>query len=124
MVRLPDGEGAIPVVLVGNKCDVEKGDGQVDQSHLNRFCSEHEFLGWLVSCILYTKVADPQPLCPSPPLRVRFDTSAYSGEGIEEAMRSLVEKILTYPNVFNRKREKQAIFKPEMRSGYKEAGCC
>jgi len=98
MVRLPDGEGCIPVVLVGNKCDVEMGDGQVDQSHLNRFCQEHGFVAW-------------------------FDTSAYSGEGIEECMRCLVEKILTYPDVFSRKREKHATFKPELHNNFK-GGCC
>lgn len=99
MVRLPDGEGAIPVVLIGNKCDVEMGDGQVDQSHLNRFCEEHEFLSW-------------------------FDTSAYSGEGIEEAIRCLVEKVLSYPDVFSRKREKNAVFKPELHNGFKDTSCC
>ena len=38
MVQLPENEGPIPVVLVGNKCDIEKGDGQVDQSYLNKYC--------------------------------------------------------------------------------------
>jgi len=82
MVRLPDGEGAIPVVLIGNKvrgglatcgiaspvtrvsnfslsltscaqCDVEMGDGQVDQSHLDRFCEEHQFLSWYVLALIH-----------------------------------------------------------------------
>lgn len=38
MVQLPENEGPIPVVLIGNKCDMEKGDGQVDQSYLNKYC--------------------------------------------------------------------------------------
>lgn len=99
MVKLPVGEGAIPVVLVGNKCDVEVGDGQVDRLYLDRFCAEHGFLSW-------------------------YDTSAYSGEGIEEALRCLVEKILTYPDIFQRKRERNSKFKPEMRKDSTDTGCC
>jgi small GTP-binding protein len=99
MVRLPDGEGPIPVVLIGNKCDVESGGGQVDQSHLDRFCEERGFLKW-------------------------FDTSAASGEGIDEAMNCVVEKILSYPNIFSRKREKHAVFKPELHNNFSNAGCC
>ena len=57
-------------------------------------------------------------------LPCRFDTSAYSGEGIEEAMRCLVEKILSYPDIFHQKREKHAIFKPEAHNGFTDAGCC
>jgi len=118
MVRLPDGEGAIPVVLVGNKCDVEMGDGQVDQSYLNRFCEEHEFLAWydiFLTCHVLMIIIY---------YFFRFDTSAYTGEGIEQAMRCLVEKILSFPNVFSRKREKNAIFKPELHKGFKDPGCC
>lgn len=54
----------------------------------------------------------------------RFDTSAYSGEGIEEAVRALVEKILTYPDIFFRKREKHAVFKPEYHNDFTNGGCC
>lgn len=89
MVRLPFDEGPIPVVLIGNKCDVEKGDGQVDRSHLNRFCKDHDFTAW-------------------------FDTSAYSGEGIEESIRKLVEGVLAHPTIFDRKRYQHATFKPEL----------
>ena len=43
-----------------------------------------------------------------------FDTSAYSGEGIEESIRCLVENVLEHPIIFERKREKHATFKPEL----------
>ena len=39
-------------------------------------------------------------------------------------MRALVEKILTYPDIFFRKREKHAVFKPEYHNDFTNGGCC
>ena len=35
----------IPVVLLGNKCDLEASEVPVDA--LDQFCADHNFVGWL-----------------------------------------------------------------------------
>jgi len=97
MIRFPS-EDHIPVVLVGNKCDVELSDGQVDRLYADRFCSENSFLAW-------------------------YDTSACTGEGIEEALRCLVEKILMYPGVLKQKLEGNSVFKPGVYESPSESRC-
>lgn len=43
-VELEDG-GLIPVLLVGNKCDLEAAEVPVDS--LDQFCQDHNFVGWI-----------------------------------------------------------------------------
>ncbi|KAM7447278.1 rab32 [Porites harrisoni] len=61
-------EKPIPVLLLANKCDLE--DYPYDEEQLNQFCQEHGFIGWL-------------------------PTSAKEDRNIDEAMRLLVQAILS-----------------------------
>ena len=71
-VLLPDGS-PIPVLLLGNKCDLE--DAEIDKAQLDRYCAEHGFIGW-------------------------FDTSAKHDINISKACRYLVTEILKYQELF------------------------
>lgn len=44
-VKLPNG-GAIPVVLLANKCDQKKDGNGDNSSNMDQFCKESGFLGW------------------------------------------------------------------------------
>ena len=48
---------------------------------------------------------------------LRFDVSAKTGEGIEDAMRFLVDRVLGYEDIFVQRRKKEATFKPGDPSG-------
>ncbi|MGH0171139.1 UNVERIFIED_CONTAM: hypothetical protein FKN15_060639 [Acipenser sinensis] len=67
-VKLPSG-GAIPVVLLANKCDQKKDGNGDNSSNMDQFCKESGFIGW-------------------------FETSAKDNINVEEAARFLVENIL------------------------------
>ncbi|RXM30594.1 Ras-related protein Rab-32 [Acipenser ruthenus] len=67
-VKLPNG-GAIPVVLLANKCDQKKDGNEDNSSNMDQFCKESGFIGW-------------------------FETSAKDNINVEEAARFLVENIL------------------------------
>ena len=60
-------EEPIPCLLLANKCDVP--GVQVDEEMLDRFCNEHNFIGW-------------------------FKTSAATNTNIDEAMKLLISRIL------------------------------
>ena len=85
-VLLPNGE-PIPVVLVGNKIDLE--EHQVDSEQLDRYCEEKGFCKW-------------------------FDTSAKFNHNIENAARFLVTKIMEHEDLFVQKRQSQRSFQPSM----------
>merc|ERR1712125_290501 len=60
----------IPVVLLANKCDLAGKEGICqDRRQMDKFCEDNGFIGW-------------------------FETSAKSAQGIEEAAKCLVGKIL------------------------------
>ncbi|XP_076464242.1 ras-related protein Rab-38-like [Babylonia areolata] len=63
-------EKPVPVLLLANKCDIE--EAVIDRDKVNSFCEEHNFIGW-------------------------FPTSAKSNTNIDEAMKFLVEHILSLP---------------------------
>ena len=75
----------VPVVLLGNKCDIETATA--DTAELDRFCGEHGFVAW-------------------------FDVSAKSGFNIEEGCACLVQKILSYPGLFETRYAENAAFRP------------
>ena len=52
-VKLPDGS-PIPVILAGNKCDLERAEGCDAENNTfpggaEAFCQEHGFIGWLMT---------------------------------------------------------------------------
>ena len=50
-VKLPDGS-PIPVILAGNKCDLERAEGCDAENFpggAEAFCQEHGFIGWLMT---------------------------------------------------------------------------
>ena len=71
-VEPPDGSSP-PVVLLGTKCDIETATA--DTAELDRFCGQWGFVAW-------------------------FDVSAKTGFNIAEAARCLVQKITSYPDLF------------------------
>ena len=94
---LPNGK-PLPVVLMGNKCDLD--DAEVDTQKLEVFCKEKGFVQW-------------------------FDTSAKLNQNIDKAVRCLVEKILEHKDIFATKRSQQATFQPGLGSkNAKKTGCC
>ncbi|CAG8456122.1 7094_t:CDS:2 [Ambispora gerdemannii] len=71
-VSLPEawGGGSIPVVLMGNKCDLLKdGYSNKSESEMIKYCEENGFVKW-------------------------FDTSAKENHNVDEAARYLVSQIL------------------------------
>uniref|UniRef100_A0A7S2V4T6 Ras-related protein Rab n=1 Tax=Fibrocapsa japonica TaxID=94617 RepID=A0A7S2V4T6_9STRA len=95
-VSLPNGE-PIPVVLLGNKSDLEKA--KVDTEYLDEFCKQHGFVGW-------------------------FDTSAKTNQNIVEAATFLVEKILE-KEIVHDKRETRGTFNPaQPTKSASRGGCC
>jgi len=64
----PD-ERPIPVVLLANKCDLQKEGMAQSSEQMDKYCAENKFLGW-------------------------FETSAKDNTNIEAACRALVEKIM------------------------------
>ena len=77
----------VPVVLLGNKCDIETATA--DTAELDRFCGQHGFIAW-------------------------FDVSAKTGFNIDEAGRTLVQKILSYPGLFEARYKENAAFRPSL----------
>lgn len=73
-VTLPNGQ-PLPVLLVGNKCDIESAAARVDKAQLDKFCEDNGFIGW-------------------------FQTSALANINIEMAVRTLVRNILTHTDAF------------------------
>jgi len=96
-VQLPNGS-PLPVVLIGNKCDLEEAD--IDQTQLDKFCSEKGFISW-------------------------FDTSAKLNLNIDKACRTLVQAIMSHDDLFDHKDQKSKGFQPGMKENQKaESGCC
>lgn len=67
-VQLPDGS-PVPIVLLANKCDLPKEGLVKNAEQMDKFCAEHNFVGW-------------------------FETSAKENINIEKASKFLVSKIL------------------------------
>ncbi|KAL8622842.1 hypothetical protein ACOMHN_026963 [Nucella lapillus] len=63
-------EQPVPVLLLANKCDID--EVSIDREKIDSFCKQHSFIGW-------------------------FPTSAKSNTNIDEAMKFLVEHILSLP---------------------------
>ncbi|KAG5879791.1 hypothetical protein JTB14_027199 [Gonioctena quinquepunctata] len=74
-VQLPDGS-KIPCVLLANKCDQQKEGISTSPSKMDTYCEENGFHAW-------------------------FETSAKDNINIDEAARSLVEKILASDALLN-----------------------
>eukprot|EP01034_Spumella_vulgaris_P028966 gene28966-35927_t len=87
-VLLPNGL-PIPVVLLGNKCDLD--EGAVDKDQLDAFCAAKGFVGW-------------------------FDTSAKLNVNIDKAARFLVDKILEHQDIFQKKKQTAGAFQPGVAS--------
>ena len=79
---LPNGD-PLPVVLLGNKIDLD--DADIDIAQLDRFCEEKNFVGW-------------------------FDTSAKLNINIDKAAKFLVEKILEHKDIFQKKKIQQVNY--------------
>ena len=77
----------VPVVLLGNKCDIETATA--DTAELDRFCGQWGFVAW-------------------------FDVSAKTGFNIAEAARCLVQKITSYPDLFEARYKQNAAFRPAL----------
>lgn len=67
----------LPVVLLGNKCDLDTAE--IDKAQLDRYVEEKGFVGW-------------------------FDTSAKMNINIDKAARFLVDKILEHQDIFQKKK--------------------
>ena len=96
-VLLPNGM-PLPVVLLGNKCDLDLTD--IDKAQLDKFCEEKGFIG-------------------------AYDVSAKLNINIDKAARFLVDRILEHQDIFQKKRAAQSAFQPGI--GNKNAnkgGCC
>jgi GTPase SAR1 family protein len=88
----------LPVVLLGNKCDLD--DTEIDKAQLDKFVEEKGFKGW-------------------------FDTSAKLNINIDKAARFLVDRILEHQDIFQKKRTVQGAFQPGVgNKGAKSSGCC
>ncbi|CAG9814776.1 unnamed protein product [Phaedon cochleariae] len=74
-VQLPDGSN-IPCVLLANKCDQPKEGIVTNPEKMDEYCKESGFHAW-------------------------YETSAKDNINIDEAARSLVEKILAYDALLN-----------------------
>ncbi|CAH1118292.1 unnamed protein product [Phaedon cochleariae] len=74
-VQLPDGSN-IPCVLLANKCDQQKEGIVTNPEKMDEYCKESGFHAW-------------------------YETSAKDNINIDEAARSLVEKILAYDALLN-----------------------
>jgi Ras-related protein Rab-32 len=96
-VLLPNGE-PIPVVLIGNKIDLE--EAEVDSEQLDRYCEEKGFVKW-------------------------FDTSAKFNHNIENAARYLVSKIMEHEDILTLKQDQGKSFQPSIGQSRKNgSGCC
>ena len=80
-IKLPNGM-PLPVVLLGNKCDLDEAD--IDKAQLDKFCTDKGFVGW-------------------------FDTSAKLNINIDKASRFLIERILEHQEIFVAKKAVQVI---------------
>ncbi|XP_049645334.1 LOW QUALITY PROTEIN: ras-related protein Rab-32 [Suncus etruscus] len=98
-VHLPNGN-PIPAVLLANKCDQKKDNGQIPPQ-MDQFCKEHGFSGW-------------------------FETSAKDNINIDEAARFLVENILTSQQSFPKedKDEDKIKLSEEKITAESKTQCC
>lgn len=71
-MQLPNGK-PLPVLLVGNKCDIPTAEYNKDE--LDQFCRDNGFIGW-------------------------FATSAKENTRVEDSVRALVRDILTHKDAF------------------------
>lgn len=120
-----EGANSLPVILVGNKSDLEtreasrarmEADGafceyyntspdaqvaQLDNEYLDKFVKDHNF----ISC---------------------FDVSAYNGDGVNEMVEFLAKRIVEESgSAFEIRREKQSTFRPgAVAIEENEGGCC
>lgn len=83
-VKLPNGD-PLPVLLVGNKVDLETA--QCDRDQLDRFCAEYGFVNW-------------------------FDASAKTGEQVVDAAAYLSECVLQHDDVFQEAHRQALAFRP------------
>lgn len=97
-VLLPNGQ-ALPVVLLGNKSDLDEVD--VNKDFLDSYCAEHKFAAW-------------------------FDTSAKLNLNIDKAAKFLVEKILEHKDIFLNKKNSTtgSMPAPNSSGNAKGGGCC
>ena len=82
---LDDHAPSLPVILVGNKVDMEIA--QTDEASLDQFCDDHGFVTW-------------------------FDTSAKNGTHVNDTILRLVADIQTHKHAFTDKYHDHILIRP------------
>lgn len=85
-----DSSSHLPVLLLGNKCDLE--DKQIDQETMNKWMRDHN--------VIFSRLV-----------------SAMTGEGIEEAFKEFIEDFLTAPPVVEKPMTIDPTRKPKKKNG-------